>query len=60
MSAPIDAPDWRKLTQEQLDRGLNNTLAVPETPVIVGEWDKLSAEMRVRHPQYIDLRYGPR
>jgi len=60
MNAPIDAPDWRKLTQEQRDRGLNNTLAVPETAVIVAEWETLSAEMRARHPQYIDLRYGPR
>lgn len=60
MGAPIDAPDWRKLTQEQLDLGLNNTLHVPETPAIVAEWDRLSAEMRTRHPQYLDLRYGPR
>jgi len=60
MNAPIDAPDWRKLTQEQRDSGLNNTLAVPETAVIVAEWETLSAEMRARHPQYIDLRYGPR
>lgn len=60
MSAPLDAPDWRKLTQEQLDLGLNNTLHVAETPAIVAEWDRLSAEMRARHPQYLDLRYGPR
>lgn len=60
MSAPLDAPDWRKLTQEQLDLGLNNTLHVPGTAAIVGEWDRLSAEMRTRHPQYLDLRYGPR
>ncbi|WP_425993318.1 alpha/beta hydrolase [Afipia sp. DC4300-2b1] len=60
MSAPVDAPDWRKLTQEQLDLGFNNTLHVPETPSIVAEWDRLSAEMRARHPQSLDLRYGPR
>lgn len=60
MSGPIDAPDWRALTQEQLDLGLNNTLHVLETPAIVGEWDNLSAEMRACHPQYLDLRYGPR
>ncbi len=60
MSAPLDAPDWRKLTQEQLDLGLNNTLHVPQTPAIVAEWDRLSAEMRERHPQSLDLRYGPR
>ncbi|MDO8978149.1 MAG: alpha/beta hydrolase [Afipia sp.] len=60
MNAPVDAPDWRKLTQEQLDLGFNNTIHVPETPSIVAEWDRLSAEMRARHPQSLDLRYGPR
>lgn len=60
MSAPVDAPDWRKLTQEELDLGLNNSLAVPETAAIVANWDKLSAAMRARYPQHIDLRYGPR
>ena len=60
MSAPIDAPDWRKLTQEQLDLGFNNTLHVSETASIIAEWDRLSAEMRARHPKSLDLRYGPR
>ena len=60
MSAPVDAPDWRKLTQEQLDLGFNNTLHVPETPSIVAEWDRLSADLRARYPQSLDLRYGPR
>lgn len=60
MSAHVDAPDWRKLTQEELDLGLNNSLAVPETAAIVANWDRLSAEMRARYPQHIDLRYGPR
>lgn len=60
MSAPFDAPDWRRLTQDQLDLGFNNTTHVPETPSIVAEWDRLSAEMRARHPQSLDLRYGPR
>ncbi len=60
MSAPVDAPDWRRLTQDQLDLGFNNTTHVPETPTIVAEWDRLSAEMRARHPQSLDLRYGPR
>ncbi len=60
MSAPVDAPDWRKLPQEHLDLGFNNTLHVPETATIVAEWDRLSAQMRARHPQSLDLRYGPR
>ena len=60
MSAPADAPDWRKLTQEQLDLGFNNTLHVPQTASIVAEWDHLSEGMRTRYPQSLDLRYGPR
>jgi len=60
MSAPADAPDWRKLTQEQLDLGFNNTLHVPQTPSIVAEWERLSADMRAQYPQSLDLRYGPR
>ncbi|EGP08412.1 putative esterase [Bradyrhizobiaceae bacterium SG-6C] len=60
MSAPVDAPDWRKLTQEQLDLGFNNTLHVPETASIVAEWEHLSAGMRAQYPQSLDLRYGPR
>lgn len=60
MSAPVDAPDWRKLTQEQLDLGFNNTLHVPQTPSIIAEWDRVSADMRARYPQSLDLRYGPR
>lgn len=60
MSAPADAPDWRKLTQEQLDLGFNNTLHVPETASIVAEWERLSAGMRAQYPQSLDLRYGPR
>jgi acetyl esterase/lipase len=60
MSAPVDAPDWRKLTQQQLDLGFNNTLHVPQTPSIIAEWDRVSADMRARYPQSLDLRYGPR
>lgn len=60
MTAPIDALDWRTLTQEQRDLGFNNSAAVPETTSIVAEWDRLSTEMRARHPQSLDLRYGPR
>jgi len=60
MSAPADAPDWRKLTQEQLDLGFNNTLHVPETPSIIAEWERASTDMRAQYPQSLDLRYGPR
>ncbi len=60
MNAPIDAPDWRQLSQDDRDAGFNNSAAVVNSPAILAEWERLSADMRARHPQYLDLRYGPR
>jgi arylformamidase len=60
MTAPFDAPDWRQLDQQTLDRGLNNAAAVAGSADIVAGWDRRSAELRKRHPDHLDLRYGPR
>jgi arylformamidase len=60
MTTPFDAPDWRKLSQEELDRGFNNGLAVAGSADIVAGWDARSAEIRKRHADHLDLRYGPR
>src|SRR4029077_144676 len=60
MTTPFSAPDWRKLSQEELDRGLNNGLAVAGSTEIVAGWDRRSAETRKRHADHLDLRYGPR
>jgi arylformamidase len=60
MTTPFDAPDWRKLSQQDLDRGLNNGEAVSGSGEIVAGWDRRSAELRQRHPEHLDLRYGPR
>jgi arylformamidase len=60
MSAPLDAPDWRKMSQEDRDLGLNNGLAVAGSTDIIAGWDALSAELRKRYPTHLDLRYGPR
>jgi arylformamidase len=60
MSAPLDAPDWRKMSQEDRDLGLNNGLAVAGSTDIIAGWDALSAELRKRYPAHLDLRYGPR
>jgi acetyl esterase/lipase len=60
MTMPFDAPDWRKLSQEELDRGLNNGLAVAGSADIVAGWDRRSVEIRKRHADHLDLRYGPR
>jgi arylformamidase len=60
MTTPLSAPDWRKLSQEDLDRGLNNGLAVAGSTDIVAGWDRRSAETRKRYSDHLDLRYGPR
>ena len=60
MTNPWGALDWRQLSQEERDRGLNNGAAVANSGEIVTGWDRLSGEMRAQHPQHLDLRYGPR
>jgi len=60
MGRLLVAPDWRKMNQEELDRGLNNGLAVKASSDIVAGWERRSAEVRQRYPNHLDLRYGPR
>jgi arylformamidase len=60
MTAPLDAPDWRTMSQQDLDLGLNNGMAVPGSADMVAGWERQSAEMRARHPGHLDLGYGPR
>jgi arylformamidase len=57
---PVEAPDWRKLSREELDRGLNNGEAVTGSAEIIADWDRRSAELRRQHGAHLDLRYGPR
>src|SRR4051812_34182907 len=60
MSTPFDAPDWRAMSQQERDRGLNNGAALTGSADIVAGWERRSAEMRGRYPAHLDLRYGPR
>ena len=60
MTTPSDAPDWRSMSQEELDLGLNNSAAVAGSSDMVNGWEQRSAEIRKLHPDHIDLRYGPR
>src|SRR5450755_2924854 len=60
MTTPNDAPDWRKLSQQELDHGLNNGEAVAGSGAIVAGWDARSAELRPRHEAHLDLRFGTR
>jgi acetyl esterase/lipase len=60
MSTPFDTPDWRMMSQQERDLGLNNGVAVPESTDIVAGWDQRSALMRAQYSRHLDLRYGPR
>jgi acetyl esterase/lipase len=60
MITPSDAPDWRTLSQQDLDLGLNNGVAVAGSGDLASGWEQRSAELRQRHPGYVELRYGPR
>jgi arylformamidase len=60
MAASFDALDWRGMSQEALDSGLNNGAAVAGSADTVADWERQSAEMRARYADHLDLRYGPR
>src|ERR1700761_7179889 len=60
MTTPFDAPDWRKMSQEDRDLGLNNSVAVSGSMETVAGWEQRSADMRKRHSAHLDLRYGLR
>jgi arylformamidase len=60
MTTPSDAPDWRSMSQQDRDRGLNNGAAVAKSAEIIAGWEPRSIEMRARHSAHLDLRYGPR
>jgi arylformamidase len=60
MRTPFDTPDWRSMSQEERDLGLNNGVAVAGSADIVAAWDRRSAEMRDRYCGHLDLRYGRR
>jgi len=60
MSTPFDTPDWRSMSQQDRDLGLNNGVAVAGSADLVAGWDRRSAETRAQYPNHLDLRYGPR
>src|SRR6266487_397528 len=60
MTTPFSALDWRALSQQDLDLGLNNSLAVAGSGDIVEGWGRRSAELRQRYPDHIGLSYGER
>jgi arylformamidase len=60
MTTPFDALDWRSLSQQALDSGLNNSMAVAGSGDLAAGWERRSAELRARYANHLDLRYGPR
>src|SRR5262245_13309460 len=59
MTTDFTALDWRKMSRDEVDRGLNNGAAVAASADIIASWEKRSAALRQRHPQHLDRRYGP-
>jgi arylformamidase len=59
-TTPAETPDWRQLSREELDRGLNNSEAVAGSGEIVAAWDRRSADLRKQHASHLDVSYGPR
>src|SRR5919198_4703928 len=60
MTTLFSALDWRAMSQQDRDLGLNNGVAVSGSAEMVAGWEQRSAELRRRYPNHIDLRYGPR
>jgi arylformamidase len=60
MTTPFYDLDWRSMSQQERDLGLNNGVSVAGSADLVAGWDGRSAEMRARYGDHLDLRYGPR
>jgi arylformamidase len=50
---------YRGMDRAALDAAYNNGAAVKDSARIVADWEARSARLRARHPQGMDLRYGP-
>jgi len=59
MTTLFSALDWRAMSQEARDLGLNNGVAVPGSADMAAGWEQRSADVRKRFPDHLDLRYGP-
>jgi arylformamidase len=60
MATIFGETDWRSMSLEQRDLGLNNSAAVAGSAEIVNGWEQRSATVRERYSAHLDLRYGPR
>jgi arylformamidase len=60
MTSRFGTLDWRTLSREALDSGLNNSGAVAGSGNMVAGWEAQSVDMRARHDAHLNLSYGPR
>ncbi|SHE50702.1 Acetyl esterase/lipase [Kaistia soli DSM 19436] len=60
MSAAAPRLDWRSLDRAALDKSLSSSRAVEGSLAIIEGWGRTSAALRARHPEALDLAYGPR
>src|SRR3977135_4303250 len=60
MTTPFYELDWRTMSQQDRDLGLNNGVAVPGSAEIVAGWDQRSTAMPAPYPDPLDLPSGPR
>jgi arylformamidase len=51
---------WRNMTRAELDAAYDNRAAVADSAERLAQWSERSARLRARHPEMLDLRYGPR
>lgn len=50
---------YRGMDRAALDAAYNNSVAVANSAKIVADWEARSARVRTRHPDGLDLSYGP-
>ena len=59
MGKPFGETDWRNMSREQLDAGLNNGVAVSNSADISAGWVERSEAMKAKYSAHLDLSYGP-
>ncbi|HEY8333484.1 MAG TPA: alpha/beta hydrolase [Tardiphaga sp.] len=60
MGKPFGETDWRAMSQQARDAGLNNGTAVANSGDITAGWVQRSEAMKAKYPDHLDLSYGPR
>lgn len=60
MGKPFGDSDWRAMSRDQLDAGLNNSTAVANSGDIANGWGQRSDAMKAKYTGHLDVAYGPR